>query len=168
MQMEVLGYNGNYTISEDGVILSNSGRFLNKEDKSITHSLTDDGYEFIRLSLNYKIKKHFVHRIIAQHFIPNPNGLEQVNHIDGNKRNNVISNLEWCSRQDNMKHAALNNLMQNGSDRPSSKLTEKQAIEIKNSKLSGSELAKIYGVSKNTALLIKRGLKWSYLKCNNA
>ena len=67
-----------------------------------------------------------------------------------------------------MKHAALNNLMQNGSDRPSSKLTEQQAIEIKTSKLSGSELAKIYGISKNTALLIKRGLKWSYLKCDNA
>ena len=148
MRIEILGYNGNYTISEDGVILSNSAKLSKKADKSITHSLTEDGYEFVRLSLNYKVRKHFVHRLIAQHFIPNPNGLEQVNHIDGNKRNNAISNLEWCSRQDNMKHAALNNLMQNGSDRPSSKLTEEQAIEIKNSKLSGSELAKLIVAAK--------------------
>ena len=168
MQKEISGYNGNYTISEDGVVLSNNAKFLNRADKSIKHLLTDDGYEFVRLSLNSKMKKHFIHRLIAQHFIPNPQGLEQVNHIDGNKRNNKISNLEWCSRQDNMKHAALNNLMQNGSGRPSSKLTEQQAIEIKNSKLSGSQLSKIYGISKNTALLIKRGLKWSYLKCDNA
>ena len=165
---EIPGYGGFYSITEDGFVISNSKKFKYSKNKFLKNSITEDGYLFVRLQLNGGSKKCSIHRLIAISFIPNPNDYEQVNHMDGNKLNNSISNLEWCSRKQNMIHASINNLMQKGSSRPSSKLTESQAIEIKNSNLSGKQLSLIYGVSKNTVLLIKRGLKWKYLNSDNS
>lgn len=64
--------------------------------------------EYCRVPLTNKehIKKYYlVHRLVAMTFIPNPKNLPQVNHIDGDKLNNSVSNLEWCTREDNIKHA---------------------------------------------------------------
>lgn len=159
------GYNNRYILTPEGVIYSNSNR--TKTEGVVKTSTSDDGYLYVRLCIGGKVKKHFIHRLIAQAYIPNKLNLEQVNHIDGNKSNNTIGNLEWCSRLDNMKHASKHGLMQKGENRPSSKLTEKEVLEIKKSNLCGRELAQIYGISKNTVLLIKRGIKWSYLNSDN-
>ena len=67
------------------------------------------GYKMV--CINYK--KLYVHRLVAESFIPNPNELETVNHKDGNKMNNHIDNLEWVSRRDNCEHARLNGLSEN-------------------------------------------------------
>lgn len=63
------------------------------------------GYVRIRLRLNRKSVTRKVHRLVAQTFIANPKGKEQVNHIDGDKENNYISNLEWCTNSENQTHA---------------------------------------------------------------
>lgn len=61
---------------------------------------------YLTISIDYNGKKRslLAHRVIAETFLPNPNNLETVNHIDGNRENNSIENLEWCSQRDNIRH----------------------------------------------------------------
>jgi len=76
-----------------------------------------------------------VHRLVAEAFIPNPNNLPQINHIDGNKNNNHVSNLEWCNQSHNIKHAHVAGLISNAKQSANSrlrKLTEEQVCYIKN------------------------------------
>lgn len=63
------------------------------------------GYLGIRLYNNSNAKTFKIHRLVATYFIPNPNNLPQVNHIDGNKENNFVNNLEWCTCNENMEHS---------------------------------------------------------------
>lgn len=84
-----------YTIYENGEIHSGL------RDIVLTPQMQQNGY--LTVSLNGGT--HSVHRLMALHFLPNPYGYSQVNHIDGNKENNHISNLEWCSAEQNTQHA---------------------------------------------------------------
>lgn len=70
-----------------------------------------NGYYSYNLSVNEKNYTKYVHRLVAQTFIPNPNLLPQVNHIDGNKSNNCLNNLEWVTEKQNMQHAFKNGLV---------------------------------------------------------
>lgn len=99
--LPIKGCNG-YFINEQGIILSNNdGTVL----KQIRPQLIASGYYSVRIFTNEGIRKHFlVHRLVAETFLPNPNSLTDVNHIDSDKTNNNLSNLEWCSRSDNLKH----------------------------------------------------------------
>lgn len=66
------------------------------------------GSQYVQYRLytgNCKAVSKYGHRLVAEAFIPNPHGLEQVNHIDGNKQHNAVVNLEWCSASENMRHA---------------------------------------------------------------
>ena len=74
-------------------------------DKILKRILNEKGYCRVDLSKSGKIKRHRVHRLVAETFIPNPYNLLEVNHIDGNKQNNNVNNLEWCSHSYNMKEA---------------------------------------------------------------
>lgn len=96
----VNGTDGMLEISSEGRIKSNlrDGRILKQQ-------IDKKGYHRLRVTLN-RVKMGFkVHRMVAEAFIPNPENLPQVNHIDGNKDNNSVSNLEWVSNRDNAKHA---------------------------------------------------------------
>lgn len=64
-----------------------------------------DGYKIVNLYANGKMKAHKVHRLVAQAFIPNPESKPQVNHIDGNKADNRVRNLEWCTVAENKQHS---------------------------------------------------------------
>ena len=83
--------------------VSNYGRIFSKRtNKILKGELTEKGY--IRVALT-EHKRYLVHCIVAKTFIPNPENKPQVNHIDGNKQNNYVDNLEWCTQSENMRHA---------------------------------------------------------------
>lgn len=69
------------------------------------------GYVWVSLCKNGKQKTHSVHRLVAMAFIENSNKLPAVNHIDGNKENNTVDNLEWCTNHENQMHASKNGLL---------------------------------------------------------
>jgi hypothetical protein len=94
-----------------------------------------------------------VHRLVAEQFLPNPLNLPQVNHIDGNKSNNAVSNLEWCTGQDNVTHSVITGLVKRGSARPNSKLDCDKVEEIKRLRSEGLtyySIADKYGCSYQT------------------
>ena len=92
-----------YSITEDGVV-------LNKNGKTMCQWIDNVGYKQCNLYKDGKKKYVRVHRLVAELFVPNPNNLPQVNHIDGNKLNNHYTNLELVNNSQNTKHAFDNNL----------------------------------------------------------
>jgi len=133
------------------------------------------GYLRVNLHKNGVITRKFVHRLVAQHFIPNPALKPQVNHKDGNKKNNHFSNLEWMTNSENQLHGRKMGLIADlkGEEVPSAKLTEENVRWIKTNCGKGrgygyKALAKKFGVSHTTIRNIMIGKKWSHVEtCND-
>lgn len=70
-----------------------------------SQTMNPNGYMKVQLQMNGECSQLLVHRLVALHFLPNPYGHEQVNHIDGDKTNNAVGNLEWVSREQNIQHS---------------------------------------------------------------
>ena len=88
------------------LLISTKGRVVSViHDREIKSHISNRGYLRVALCLNKKLKNYHVHRLVAEAFIPNPNGYDTVDHIDGNKLNNCVDNLQWISRADNIKKA---------------------------------------------------------------
>lgn len=99
-----------YFITDSGDIISN---FANRR-KTLSYSTNHKGYYLCSMSVNKgRRKTASVHRLVALAFIDNPYNKEQVNHIDGNKINNSVHNLEWVTNQENMTHSWETNLRDN-------------------------------------------------------
>ncbi len=92
-----------YTILSDGTLLGKDGNAKKPQ-------LDAKGYLRVQVYVNAKPATEKVHRLVARHFIKNPRNLPQVNHLDGDKTNNDVSNLEWVSNVENMQHAVENGL----------------------------------------------------------
>ena len=92
---------------QDIYSISNLGRVKNNESGYIYISKSKKHNDYIRVHLKRKSKKtrknFLIHRLVAKYFIENPNNYPVVNHIDENRQNNCITNLEWCTQQINMK-----------------------------------------------------------------
>lgn len=104
---DIEGFEGLYQVSNEGRVRSLDHYANNHFIEGVmrTPSHTKDGYVKYRLVANGKDVTARVHRLVALAFIPNPENKETVNHIDGNKNNNHVSNLEWMDRHEQLNHA---------------------------------------------------------------
>lgn len=102
-EVQILGET-HYFITKSGTIVS----YCHGKRKQLKPYINSSGYLMVSLSNR---KKLCIHKLLAVHFIPNPENKKQVNHKDGNKLNNTLDNLEWTTPSENMKHAFENGLI---------------------------------------------------------
>lgn len=162
--------------------ISNCGRVKTKKRKiRYTHAITKEehfresterfmkiyfndltGYKHVILYKEKKSKTFPIHKLVAITFLGDPNGLV-VNHIDGNKHNNRIDNLEYCTDQYNHEHATKTGLKASGSQIANSKLNENCVHAIKyflKKGYSHSELSRAFNISRAAIALINKGETW--------
>lgn len=156
----VKGYNGNYLISKQGDVYS-------VRNNKLIKPFVSAAYKQVELNLNGKATKHLIHRLVAQAYIPNPNNFPCVNHKDGNKLNNDVSNLEWCNYSNNMRHASNTGLLHTkGSNNPASKLTEEDVKYIRSVYKKGDKefglcsLGRKFGVDHKTIWCVVNEVTW--------
>ncbi|ETB71295.1 MULTISPECIES: HNH endonuclease signature motif containing protein [Bacillus] len=124
--------------------ITNHSRVVNLRRMTLVKTKKDrEGYVKVTLYRDGKAVGRRVHRLVALHFIPNPNNLPQVNHIDGDKSNPSIDNLEWVTPKENAQHASKHGLLCVGESHPSSKITEQQARSILQEYQSGKSVSEI-------------------------
>lgn len=157
-----------YIISSKGNIYRKS---KNNEFRKLKTNFDKSGYEMIDLYFydNDKKKNHAkisIHRLVAMAFIKNtnPERNNEVNHIDGDKSNNDVSNLEWCDRSYNMKHAYSTGLKKHGQDSIMSIYSDNQIIEVckllEENKKTMNQISMLTNVGFNTVADIKRRRTW--------
>lgn len=155
-----------YELKEDNRFeISKCGIIRNAKTKAIkSQYVSDTGYYMITISKNNRSKPYRVHRLLANNFIDNIGNLKEVNHIDGNKLNNELINLEWVSHFGNMQHAFSTGLANNtGMKNGMAKLNGIKATEIKDllkQSVSQYKIAEMYNVSRSAILKIHLGKTW--------
>ncbi len=168
-----LPYCNYYIVSNYGRVwtterpVKNSQGFGHKIHKPKPVALTDNGhgYKLFGTKFNGKKKNFYIHRVVAELFLPNPNNLPEVNHKKGIKSRNHEIDLEWIDIAGNRKHASDNDLIRFGENAPNVKLTESQVIEIleiadKNPRVNRKKLCKQYDVADTVICRIISGKRW--------
>lgn len=171
---DIPGYENFYQANPRGFIKSISkylrikNGFRRTKELIIANTDNGEGYLICSLSKNKVRKSILLHRLIALTFIPNPLNLPEVNHKDGNKFNNDIDNLEWCTRQENIDHSwskKLTNCI--GESHHNSKLNNISVKEIREKYASGKYSYSQLGLEYNTNMynirnVVKR-LTWNHI-----
>lgn len=166
------GYEERYEISNLGRCrcwISKGGKKLNYPSL-INPCLTKYGYHQVSLYKNRKCKTVVVHKLVAESFIGKRRYGFQINHIDGVKINNYLSNLEYCTPKENTEHAfkiGLRKKCHFGKWRPTSKLEEKEVKSIidlcKENIFTQKEIAKMFNVDRSNISLINNKKTWKYI-----
>jgi len=124
------------------------------------------GYPYITLYHKGTPKKFSVHRLVAEHFIPNPNNHPEVNHKDGQRHNNHFSNLEWCTSSQNQLHSTKILKRGIGEDHGLSKLTEDDVLKMRKLYSSGLDvesLSVLFSASKSNVRRILNHEAWVHV-----
>jgi hypothetical protein len=176
---DVVGYKGFYQVSNFGNVKSLDREVSPKnrvpywrKGKICKQSKSNLGYMTVGFTVNNVKVNKYVHRLVAEAFITNINNYPQVNHIDCNKTNNRMYNLEWCTNSENHIHASKNGLNKlhlhrvaySGEENGRALLTKEQVLEIKQKyipyKYSAKKLSKEYGVSESCITHILNNTSW--------
>lgn len=182
----VAGYEGYYEVSNFGnfrsetrtIIIAGHPRIRIGKPKR-TDCKNHKGYAGITFSKEGVMKKYLTHRLVAKAFLPNPENKGTVNHKDGNKLNNHVSNLEWTTHLENVRHAVETGLKKpvnpnkygnsQGENIHSAKLTEEDVkfIRINSSKNGGRmnsvELGRMFEVNKTTIMQVVNRKTWRHV-----
>ena len=172
---DIKGYEGYYQVSNLGRVQSlnrtvkvktKAGEFERFFTGKVLISSLRKGYPRIILSKNSIHKHKSIHRLVAEHFIENPNNLEQVNHIDCNKENNNVNNLEWVTHVGNARHAVENGMYKRGSKHIQSKVKIKHVPQILKlyfeDGLLQNEISDKYNVAQTMISTIISGKSWHF------
>jgi hypothetical protein len=153
-----------YFVTSDGEIWS-TAKYRDRAIR-LQASINNAGYKKVSI----RGKNRYVHRLIAETFVPNLYGHPQVNHKDGNKLNNISDNLEWCSCSYNVRHAfdigSATPRGSKGEESGASRLTNAQVIEIRRQIKQGASvrsLGRQYLISHSNISAIKNGKTWCHL-----
>lgn len=155
----------------DGYQISNFGRVksIYKKTVHIRKPFLLHFYLAVELRKYGKRQRPLVHRLVAEAFIPNPDNKPQVNHIDGNRLNNHVSNLEWCTQSENIQHSLRVGLKKSGEDNYLAVFSNEtvkwiRAIYKPYDKIFGAiPLAKLLGVSEATIRAVVNGKHYKYI-----
>lgn len=151
---KIKGYE-NYQVSNLGKV----------KGKNILKGWNLNGRKYVQIGLskNGAIKKFLVHRLVAKAFLKNPLNKEQVNHIDNNPSNNIVSNLEWVTAKENTHYTIKQGRNMRGEKTNSCKIKEEDVKEIRKSKLTVTELMKIYKLSRMQIHRIIKKQRWTHI-----
>lgn len=172
---DIPGYEGYYQVSNIGRVRSLDrikcdGIRMRGRIKKTHYDAC--GYEMIQLRKDGAFKHLSVHRLVAQAFIPNPDNLPQVNHIDEIRNHNTVENLEWCTVEYNQNYGHRKEKASKsatGVNNARTKLTERDVREIRSIYIPGDKnyckriLAEKYGVSYHTITAIVTKREWKHL-----
>lgn len=154
----------NYIVRDDGLIYS---RYVGHP---LNPAVGKRGYKVMQVRLpDGQYLQRYVHQVVAETFIPNPDNKPHINHIDGDKLNNRVDNLEWCTNAENRKHSVEIGTHSHGEKHTSAKLTEKDVISICERLQSGESTGKIlenYPVTRGTLLNIRARRTWKHVSKN--
>lgn len=152
---------------DEQYMVSDFGRVLNLKSNAILKQSTNDkGYKVVSLLKGKKYKQKRVHRIVAKAFIgeTDKKDANQINHKDGNKSNNHVSNLEWCTPKENINHAIQTGLW--NYEKGENKLNEEKVKEIRHLHSEGMTYEKIaqkFNIQKSTARRAGNGTTWAWV-----
>jgi hypothetical protein len=168
--MDVVGYEGLYQVSNLGMVKSLertvNGRWGKQIVKSriLKHTNNKGGYPIVCLCNGKKVICITIHRIMCLSFIPNPENKRTVNHINGVKTDNRISNLEWATDSENQKHSFENGFQYRPKKIPRVlKVNDVREIKYENKDLTHDQIAEKYGVTRGCIYLIRSGKRWPHI-----
>ena len=150
-----------YFLTIDDYEINKDGTIMNKRSKRILKPQPNAaGY----LRVQILGKRFFVHRLVAEKYVPNPDNLPYVNHIDGDHKNNCADNLEWCTQKYNVNHSVKIGLTPIGEMCNWSKLTANDVLYIrKHTEIRTYILAKQFNVSQSTIRDVRVRKSWKHI-----
>lgn len=157
---DIIGFEGHYQINDIGQIYSL------KSKKFLSTPINSSGYPVVSLWKNNKVKMFSLHRLMALHFIPNPENKPHINHKDSNRRNFYLNNLEWVSSKENVIHGVKFGHGVKGEKANKSKLTEKEVLKIRKDLTKGIscyKIAKKYKLYISTICRIRDRITWKHI-----